>query len=86
MAVVGEGIKKKKIQKNLQNKSEHKNNKSFFVTAIRVLSLAGSHSPPRLPRMPSNTALVSGPAAGAAQVLIWFYSCVLASDVHSCQN
>ena len=42
----------------------------------RVLSLSGSHSPPHLPRMPSNTVLVSGPAVGAAQTLIWSYSCV----------
>ena len=43
----------------------------FWVTAVRVLSLAGSHSPPHLPRMPSNTVLISGPAVGAAQILIW---------------
>ena len=42
----------------------------------RVLSLAGSHSPPHPPRMPSNTMLVSGPAVGAAQILIWSYTCV----------
>ena len=42
----------------------------------KVLSLAGSHSPPHLPRMPSNTLLISGPAVGAAQILIWSYSCV----------
>ena len=35
-----------------------------------------SHSPPHLPRMPSNTGLISGPAVGAAQILIWSYSCV----------
>ena len=35
-----------------------------------------SHSPPHLPRMPSNTVLISGPAVGAAQILIWSYSCV----------
>ena len=64
--------KKRKIQKNLQIKSKHKNNKCFSgVAAVRVLSLAGSHSPPPLPRMPSNTVLVSGPALGAAQILIW---------------
>ena len=34
------------------------------------------HSPPHLPRMPSNTALISGPAVGAAQILIWSCSCV----------
>ena len=31
------------------------------------LSLAGSHSPPHLPGMASNTVLNSGPAVGAAQ-------------------
>ena len=44
-----------------------------WVTAIRVLSLAGSHSPPHLPRMPSNTVLISEPALRAAQILIWSY-------------
>ena len=74
---VGEEKKKKKIQKNLQNKSKHKNKKCFpSVTAVRVLSLAGTHSPPHLPRMPSNTVLISGPAVGAAQILTWSYSCV----------
>ena len=69
--------KKKKIQKNLQNKSKDKKNKYFsWVTAFRVLSLAGCHSSPHLPRMPSNTVLISGPAVGAAQILIWSYSCV----------
>ena len=64
-------------QSNLQNKSRHKNNKCFScVTSVRVLSLAGSHSPPHLPRMPSNTVLISGPAVAAAQILIWSYSCV----------
>ena len=31
---------------------------------------------PHLPRMPSNTVLVSGPAVEAAQILTWSYSCV----------
>ena len=45
-----EGDKGGKIQKNLQNKSRNKNNKCFpWVTAVRVLSLTGSHSPPYLP-------------------------------------
>ena len=35
-----------------------------------------SHSPPYLPRKPSNTDLISGSAVGAAQILIWSYSCV----------
>ena len=69
--------KERKIQKNLQNKSKIKNNKCFsWVATVRVLSLAGSHSPPHLPRMSSNTVLISVPAGGTAQILIWSYSCV----------
>ena len=69
--------KRKKIQKNLQNKSKHRNHKCFsWVTAVRILSLAGSHSSPHLPRMPSNTVLISGSVVGAAQILIWSYFCV----------
>ena len=72
-----EGKKEKKIQKNLQNKSKHKNNKCVsWVTAVSVLSISGSHSPPHLPRMLSNTVRISGPAVGAAQILIWSYSAV----------
>ena len=48
----------------------------FLKSLLSVLSLAGSHSPPYLPRMPSNTVLISGPAVGGAQILFWFYSCV----------
>ena len=48
----------------------------FWVTVVRVLSLTGSHSPPRLPKLHSNTVLVSGPAVGAAQILIWSYPSV----------
>ena len=64
---------KKIIQKNLKNKSNHKNNKCFsWVSAVT----AGSHSPSHLPRMSSNTVLISGPAMGAAQIRIWSYSYV----------
>ena len=35
-----------------------------------------SHSPSYLPRMPSNTVLISGPAVGAAQILICSYASV----------
>ena len=65
----------KNIQKHVQNKSKHKNNKCLSWV-IAVLSLAGSHSPPHLPRMPSNTVLISRPAVGTAQILIWSHSCV----------
>ena len=85
MEVGGKKRKKKKvknIQKNLQNKSKHKNNRCFsWVTAVRVLSLTGSHSPPYLPRILSNTVVVSGPAVGAAHILIWSYSCVFLPPV-----
>ena len=68
---------KKKIQKNLQNKSKNKNIKYFsWVTPVRILSSTGNHSPPYLPRMPSNTVLISEPAVRAAKILIWSYSCV----------
>ena len=36
---------------------------------------------PSPPRMPSDTVLISGPAVGAAQILIWFYSCVFLPPV-----
>ena len=58
----------------------------FLITAVRVLSLAGSHSPPHLPRGPSNTVLVwtcSGGSSDSNPVLLL---CVLDSNVHSCQN
>ena len=48
----------------------------FWVTAFSVLSLAGSRSPPYLPRMPSSTLLISESAVEAAQILIWSYSYV----------
>ena len=49
----------------------------FFLShCCQILSLAGSHSPLHLPRMPSNTVLISGPVVGAAEVLIWSYFCV----------
>ena len=35
-----------------------------------IISLTGSHCPPHLPRMPSNTVLFCGPAVGAAQILM----------------
>ena len=35
--------------------------------------LTGSHRLPHLPRMPSNTVLISEPAVGAVQILIWSY-------------
>ena len=49
----------------------------FFLShCCQSPSLAESHNLPHLPRMPSNAVLISGPAVGAAQILIWLYSCV----------
>ena len=53
----------------------------FLSTAVRVLSLAGSCSPSHLPRMPSNTVLISGPAVGEAQILMLSYSSVVLHPV-----
>ena len=47
----------------------------IVIVIVIVLSLA------RLPRMPSNTVLVSGPAVGAAQTLILSYCCVFLPPV-----
>ena len=71
-----EKSKKKKIQKHLQNKSKHKNNKFFLSHCCQIIFLAESHSPLHLPRMLSNSVVTSGPAVGAAQILIWPYTCV----------
>ena len=71
------GKKKEKNPKESTEESKFKNNKCFsWVTTVRVLSLAGSHSSPHLPRMPSNPVQISEPAVGAAQILIWSYSSV----------
>jgi hypothetical protein len=66
------GKKRKKIQKNLQNMSKRRTINIF----LESLSLPESHSPPYLHRMPSSTMLFFGPAVGAAQILVWAYTCV----------
>ena len=49
----------------------------FFLShCCPSLFACWSHSPSHLPRMLPNTVLISGPAVGAAQILIWSYSCV----------
>jgi len=54
----------------------------FFLShCCQSPSLAESHNLPHLPRMPSNAVLISGPAVGAAQILIWSYFCVFLSPV-----
>ena len=87
----GRERKKKKKSKRIYRTSQNISIIIFFccfvfkyfscVTAVSILSLTGSHSSPHLPRMPSNTVLVSGPAVGAAQILIWSYSFVFLPPV-----
>ena len=76
----GHGRKKKEKRKSkrIYRTSQIIRIISVFLKSLLsgILSLAWSHSPPHLPRMPSNTVLVSGPALGAAQTLIWSYSYV----------
>jgi len=80
------GEKKEKTSKGNYIKSQNEINKYFSrVSAVSILSLSGSHSPPHFPRIPSNTALVSRPAVGAAQILIWSYSCVFLPSRFLCQ-
>ena len=64
--------------KRIYRTSQNRRIINVFLKSLlsRVLSLAGSHSPLHLPRMPSNTVLVSGPSVRAAQVLICSYSSV----------
>ena len=56
----------------------------FLQSNLRVPSLSGNHSSPHLPRMPSNTVLISGPVVGAAQILIWSYRVFLRVRVWIC--
>ena len=53
----------------------------FSLSQCCQSPFTGSHSPPNLPRMPSNIVLISGPAMGAAQILILFYSWVFLPPV-----
>ena len=55
--------------------------KPVLVTAIRVLSPAGNHSPPHLPRMPSKTVLISERDLEAAQILIRSFSYIFLSPI-----
>ena len=53
----------------------------FLSHCYQCPFLHWKHSPPPLPIMPSNTVLVSGPAVGEAQILIWSYSSVFLPPV-----
>ena len=69
----GEEKKSKRIYRTSQN---------IRVIPVSLESLLSASYPrwesqsPSPPRMPSDTVLASGPAVGAAQILIWSYSCV----------
>ena len=84
----GEEKKRQKSPKNLQNKSKDKNNKCFsWVTAVSVLSLAGSQSPPHLPRIPlQHCADLWTRCAGSSDSNLVLLLFILASNVHSYQN
>jgi len=71
------GIKrgKKKKFKIIYRTSQNIRIINVFLESLLWLSLTGSHSPPHLPRMPSNTLLISESVVRAAQILIWSYSC-----------
>jgi len=64
------GKKRKKSRCNFRTNQNINIIMFSWNSAVSILSLAVSHSPPHLLRMPSNTGLVSGPAVGAAQTLI----------------
>ena len=59
-----------------KSKRIYRSNQNIRIINVHVLSLTENHSLLHLPRMPSNTVLISGPAVGAAQILICSYSCV----------
>ena len=72
------GIKKRKKFKRIYRTSQNIRIINVFLESLLRESFplwGGSHSPPHLPRMPSNTVLISGPVVGTAQILIWSYSC-----------
>ena len=69
------GGKMGKKSKRIYRTSQNIRIISVFLESLlsESLSLAGSHSPPHRPRMPSNAVLISGPAVGAAHILVSSY-------------
>ena len=73
----GGGKELEKKSKRIYRTSQNIRIIKFFLELLLSESFPSlGVSPPYLPRMPSNTVLISGPAVGAAQILIWSYSCV----------
>ena len=71
----GVGKKRKNKSKRIYRTSQHIRIINVFLESLLSESfpLLGSHSPFHLPRMPSNTMLISGHAMGVAQILIRSY-------------
>ena len=84
------GGRKEKEKKNPKESTEQVNIRIIHVFLESLLSVSfpslGVTSPPHLPRMPSNTVLISGPAVGAAHILIWSTPLCCCLHVHSYQN
>ena len=74
--------RKEKKKRKEKSKRIYRTSQKIRIISVFLESLPSESfpslgvSPPYLPRMPSNTVLISGPVVGAAQVLIWSYSCV----------
>ena len=65
------GKRKKKKSKRIYRTSQNIRIINVFLESLLSESFPSlGVSPPYLPRMPSNTGLVLGPAVGAAQILI----------------
>ena len=70
------GKKGKKKSKRIYRTSQKKKNKCISCHCCQSPFPHCKSQPPHLPRMPSTTVLISAPAVGAAQFLIWSCSCV----------
>ena len=76
--------KKEKESKTIYRTSQNRRIINVFLESLlSESSLAGSYSPPHLPRVPPNTVLVSAPAGEVAQILIWSYSCVFLPPMYT---
>ena len=74
--VGGKGEKKKKRRRKKKSKRIYRTSQNVRIINVFLEFLLSESfpslgvSPPHLPRMPSNTVLISGPIVGAAQILI----------------
>ena len=72
----GEGGDKKKQIQRFYRTSQKIRIINVFLESLLSESFPSMGVTVHLPRMPSNTVLIFGPAVGAAQILIWSHSCV----------